>query len=282
METFLLRFPVTFSRRILNSGNQAVAAGYAVTENIERLILRVAGGSAAFLPGPPTQSAIATCTQLGPALPPGGSAIVNFTLPGPGCTPGPALVNPNELQCSMYRETLTIDAANVIAESEEQDNVSRHFFFVPSQQPRVNIATVLNPTNDPDVNVIPVRRIQILAPNLGGGPGPVTKNTHRVTINTSPPGGTFTVNPKQTAGPMGGSRVGTALTVAPVPPMGVLTAPRVFNLNVAVVPNALSPGPNRGDGLYEENYSFTFTVFSEDGCQLRQEILLVTVIHEAL
>lgn len=275
--------PITFSRRITNVGNSPVPAGYDITENIERLILTAVGGTAAFVPGSPAQSATATCTVAGPALQPGASAVIAFTLPGQNCTPGPALINPNELQCSMYRETLSIDAANVVAESEEGDNVSRHSFFIPSQQPRVNITTQLNPAGVGDLVVVPVQRIQIAAFNVAPAPGggPVARTTHRVTVATIPAGGSFTVNARQTAGPAGDSRVGTTLAVVPPPPPAAVAGPRAFNLVATFVPTAVSPISNRVDGLYEENFTFTFTVFSEDTCQFRQEVLLVTIIHEA-
>ena len=72
--------------------------------------------------------------------------------------------------------------------------------------------------------------------------------------------------------------------LVPPTPIGVLPVgvigPIVIDYNITF--DTLFVGPNIvGSGLfYEENLDTKITVISTDGCQIRQESLLVTVLHE--
>ena len=273
--------PISFQRRITNTGSRAVPAGYQITESVSQLAFQSVAGTAGYVPGDPALFTVLTCTQPGPALPPGGSELVTFTFPSAACTPGPG-ADPQPitgLNCGMYRETLTIDATGVVAESNEGDNTSNHFFFVPSPSPRINLVTTLNPNNDPRIGIIPVQQVQVPVFQFPG-PGPVTVATHQLMVRTSPPGGQFFVS---TTTPQA-SRVGNVVTVGFVPalpPMGTPSSdPQTININLTFDPAALGPLSNRPDGLYEEEFSIKVTSISTDGCLIRQETLLLKAVHE--
>lgn len=272
--------PIVIARQITNTGQAAVPAGYIVTETVEQLVFSRTAGSAGWSSGPPATHLLFTCGQLGPALNPGQSVTIQFAFPGPLCTANPPPPAPPRtvLDCGMYKETLVVDAGGDVFERNEFDNEAKHFFFVPSSQPRLNLNVTLNPNNDPMVHIVPVRRVQIPAFNYVNTP--TTVRTHTAVINSNPAGGGWIYNGIT---PVVGPLSGATGVLTPTPVVTVLpgtAASTTVNYDVTFDPMFLGPDIT-GSGLYYvENLDSKVTAISTDGCQIRQKSLLVQVLFE--
>ncbi|HEU0221178.1 MAG TPA: hypothetical protein VFR34_03060, partial [Paracoccaceae bacterium] len=182
------------------------------------------------------------------------------------------------LDCGLYRETLVTDANMAVRETNEADNVSEHFFFVPSSQGALNLNVRLNtPPGDPVLRRVlnPQPGVEVAAFNAPG-PGPVTVTTHNVRVFTAPAGGGWVINaaPATATGPSGTVAAFTpALPVIDPPP-----AP-ARNLAYRLTFDPAFLGPS-GEGLYPEEYNSKVTAIAADGCQIRQETLMSRILFE--
>ena len=255
--------PFTVTRMLTNNGSVPVAAGYPVNEQIVRLRLVSTGTAIGFVPA--LIPDIVNITQPGPALAPGASAPVTFTVAVPSC--------------GIYRETLSADMTNVVAESNEADNVGVHYFGVPGTM-AVNIAVA--PPGPGPVNVWHAN------PPFGpGNPGPpawVTNfpaaPTHVFTITPSTPGTTYFYNYRQA--PLIGSQ-GSASTLTGPPPVQPPAAPIagavVITNSVAPVAHTNAPATDILTELVVEDFVPKVTAITGDGCRVAQEAAQVKVLH---
>jgi hypothetical protein len=269
--------PITVTRNVTNTGALPVAAGYDITEEVELLVFSRTAGAAGWSSGPPATHLLYSCTQPGPALDPGDSVAVSFTFPGPGCTAAPTAPPAGALACGMYQETLTIDAGGDVAGDSAADNAATHFFFVPSALPRLNLSVTPNPNADPNQTVVPVQRVQVAAFAYPAGVGPVV--THAATIDSAPAGGGWIYNGLS---PVAGRLSGAVATLVPAPPITVAPPGAATNATYQVTFNPAFVGPNEtGSGpYYVETLDSKITAIAFDGCQIRQESLLLQLLFE--
>jgi len=269
--------PVTVTRNVTNTGTLPVSAGYDVTEEVELLVFSRTAGAAGWSSGPPATHLLYSCTQPGPALGPGESAAVSFTFPGPLCTAAPTAPPAGALACGMYQETLTIDAGGDVTEDSESDNAATHFFFVPSALPRLNLTVALNPNGDPNQTVVPVQRVQVAAFAYPAGAAPVV--THAATVDTAPAGGGWIYDG---ISPVAGRLSGATAALVPAPPLVVAPPGAATNVTYRVTFDPTFVGPNEtGSGpYYVETLDSKVTAIAFDGCQIRQESLLLQLLFE--
>jgi hypothetical protein len=117
--------PFSVQRAATNADSGAIAAGYLVRERIIRWVFQSVGGNVGWVRGDTATSVVYVDSVAGPALAAGASAPVAFdSIPA--------------LQCGLYEEELLLDVGATVTESDEGDNIARHFFFVPSPQ-RFNV-----------------------------------------------------------------------------------------------------------------------------------------------
>ncbi|MGE0120809.1 MAG: hypothetical protein AB7S71_19955 [Dongiaceae bacterium] len=269
--------PITVTRNIANTGALPVAAGYDVTEAVELLVFSRTAGAAGWSSGPPATHLLYSCTQPGPALGPGDSAAVSFTFPGPDCTAGPTAPPAGALACGMYQETLTIDAGGDVAGDSAADNAATHFFFVPSALPRLNLSVTLDPTNDPNQAIVPVQQVQVAA--FAYPAGVQTVVTHAATIDSAPAGGGWIYDGLS---PVVGRLSGATAVLVPAPPITVAPPGAPTNATYQVTFNAQFVGPNEtGSGpYYVETLDGNVTAIAFDGCQIRDQDLLLQLLFE--
>lgn len=172
---------------------------------------------------------------------------------------------------------LTIDADDVVAESNEADNVAIHYFQVPSTTQSLTINTVRNPTNNARVSLGPgPNGVEVL---LNAAPTPV--GTHRHTINAAPAGSTFTARAPTS---IVSRTAGDTLTVAPMP-LGILPAgvpgPRVVDVMMTPNPTFVGPLTDILRDAFVERIVSSLTAITTDGCLVRQASHPVGVIHPA-
>jgi len=275
--------PISVEKNIGNNGTDAVAAPYQINEDVVRMVFISVAGSAGFVPGNMAGYTAINCNQAGPRLAQGQKQVITYDLGSATCPVNPAynLINPPPtLQCGLYRETMTADSTNAVKETNENDNRSVNYFFVPSISDRINLAVVRNPNV---VNGVFVQGmiVNIVAPTLPAGPPPVV--THAVTASIVPPGSQgFTVNGISPVGP----RVsGTICAVAPALPF-LVPAGGVLPLTyTCTIPDQFFLGPTcnsflGGTPAYEEHFDSKITAIANDGCIIAQKFLQVRVFFE--
>lgn len=106
-------------RNLENNGNANVNTPYVIRDRIQPLVFQAIVGNYGFDTIPNTT--IYEETISGPQLASSAEDSISFGPIGP-------------LGCGMYKETITIDTLNTVDESNELDNQSVHYFFVPSTQ----------------------------------------------------------------------------------------------------------------------------------------------------
>ncbi|NWG87407.1 MAG: hypothetical protein HXY26_07870 [Hydrogenophilaceae bacterium] len=223
------------SRNVVNtSATTPVPAGYLVTERIVRWVFVAASGTVGWVPGDPATHTVYTQTVAGPTLGPGASAPINF---------GPV----PSLPCGLYQETLTVDAGNTVTETDEGDNVGRHFFFVPSTQNFV-------------INVIPVQT------SIVHTAGPTNTHLFRITAAGAPAWryGHFSYVANE------GS------TAATIPPRNTPGGPGPQVIQMVVTPKTHTISRF---GL-EPTVTGKITVISQDGCIIKQESAKAFIEHD--
>lgn len=249
-------YAVTVTRDSFNDGTADAPAGYQISETVERLNLVSTGSSIGFVPAPIPP--IFSQTQLGPALPSGSSTSAIFSFPVPAC--------------GIYVETLTLDGAGSVAESNETDNVAQHYFAVPGNM-LVNIT--VNPTG-------PVRMWHDQNAPAGFAPTPAGGSliTHTFTITATSPGTTFHYNYRQA--PFVGSQGSVGKLVGPppvMPPSTPVAGPIVITFQVTPRTHDDAPATDILTETVQEHFVPKVTAITSDGCFVRQNAAQVTVAH---
>jgi hypothetical protein len=248
-------YPVVIARDFVNLGNLALPAGYQLTEVVQALNLVSTGTTIGFVPS--AAPAIATLTQLGPALAPRDTATAVF-----------AFVVP---QCGMYRETLTLDATSAATESNESNNVATHDFFVPGA---MSVTVTVGPSPSE----------HMWHATAGPAPNFVTvypafpATTHTFTI--TPAAGTtyyFSYRTVPLIGALGSTGVltGPAPVLPPAAPVGGVTT-----ITFQVTPTTHNvPATDILTDLATENFVPKVTAITSDGCMVDQQTAKVRVSH---
>jgi len=263
--------PIRFSRTITNTGTDAVAAGYIVRERLVHWIFQAVGGAAGYVAGPDATHLIFECEQKGPALAPGESAMIEFEIPGTSCLQmNPTLVALTALPCGLYQETLTIDIDDDVAETDEGDNESSHFFFIPSEAD-IDIVVTFDPFNSPDISSGAAGEAVAMA---GLAPGSVA---WRLTIEVTPPGTQYRIYGES---PVVGPLAGDTGTLIPATPTGFLSGQTILDYALDTNPTYAGACNRFAPDAYEEDIGTKITVISEDGCAIRQRALPTVVWHE--
>jgi len=262
--------PLRFERAIQNTGNAAIPAGYVVRERIVHWIFQAIGGTAGYVPGPDATHLVFECEQPGPPLAPGASAVLSFEVPSAFCqqmNPPAALT---ALPCGLYQETLTIDTGDDVNETDETDNESRHFFFVPSDV-RISIVANPNPTGNPDIMVGPAAQVIVRDWAAAGS------SAWGFIISATPATARFRVFGRS---PVTGPLAGDSGMLVPATPLGPVGSPLLMTYNITPNPAFAGPCNNIAAMVYEEDISTKITVISEDGCVIRQRFVPTVVWHE--
>ncbi len=247
---------VTITRMITNSGNETVPAGYQINETVQLMQFTAVGGSAGFTPAPVPP--VTNQTVLGPALAPGDSVPVSFTVPIPAC--------------GLYLETLTVDFAGAVAETQERDNVGLHYFSVAGSM-RVNIT--VTPNNSVSLwhaNAGPAPPWAVVAPAF-----PAT--THSFTIAATTPGTTFHYSYYQPI--VNGSLGATGQLIGPAPvtpPSLPVAGPVTISHQVSARTHNVPATDILFDAAFE-HFLPRVTAITGDGCEIRQQTAQVSVVH---
>ena len=226
--------PTTFTvqRNLVNSDSGDVGDAYVIHERIQPMVFQAIVGNYGFdtIAGAPVfEQSIA-----GPQLSAFALGSADFGPIGP-------------LGCGMYKEYLSIDTLNSVAESNENDNDSEHFFFVPSTQ---NFG--LSKTE--------------LVTGVEHSIGTVVTTTFTITA-----GATFDVNYAHFS--FVATEGSTAVSIPP-PPL-LVTAGNTLNVNmeITVQEHTFTSG-------FESSIYGKVTCISEDGCIIKQEGAKVYTEHE--
>ncbi|MFC1712880.1 hypothetical protein ACFL6S_04375 [Candidatus Poribacteria bacterium] len=271
--------PITIQKSITNTGTKAIKAGYLIQESVVGWSFVAVAGTAAYVEGDLATRTVFECTQPGPALAPGETKDITFVLGGPGCPPTPSGLT--VLPCGMYKETLTLDSAYTVKETDEHDNLAGHFFLVPSDVLKIIINVVRNPDSDSRIVVAgqTVKVVSFAYPytKVPDTP-PIVAHTHNFNISIVPPTAAYTVNGRT---PIPGKLCGAsgALVPGPMP----LTSPAVVDYNVTIPDNTCVGICNSSLGnslVHEEKLNTKLTAISADGCVIAQKSVLASVIYE--
>ncbi len=259
--------PITITRTLTNTGALAVSAGYTVTETVERMKFEAVNPTRwewVEVPADP-RFIYFTCTTTGPALAPGQEVDITFTFPGPDCVGPPPPANPSVLDCGLYKETLVTDAGLTVGETDEGDNETEHFFYVPSSQGRLNMRAVPDPDNDPHIDVFPAPRPPQVAIDAKEYAGITTVRAWSVEITSVPPTAGWIVN--------GISPVTAIKAEGELVPMMQIIDPAPAPARV--VDYEVTFDPDRAEAI--EDINSKVTAITTDGCQIRQRFLKTTV-----
>nr|WP_321233508.1 hypothetical protein [uncultured Psychroserpens sp.] len=226
--------PSTFEvrRNLINNGNANVNDAYVIRDRIQPMVFQAIVGNYGFDTIP--NMTIYDETINGPLLNASQSDTISFGPIGP-------------LGCGMYKETITIDTLNTVGESNELDNESIHYFFVPSTQ---NFGLTKN-------------EIVTGAPHTDG--------QIITTIFTITAGPTFSVDYAHFT--FVSTEGSTAKTFPPAP----VTIPAGTSLNVSM---EITVKEHTFTSGFESSITGKITAISEDGCIIRQETAKVYVEHE--
>jgi hypothetical protein len=264
--------PIHFTRTITNTSKTPVSAGYIIRERVVHWIFRAIAGTAGYIEGPASTHLILECQQPGPALAPGASATIDFMFPGPQCRqinpPGATLT---ALPCGLYQETLTIDTNNNVRETNEGDNESKHFFFVPSNVQKINI-TVLPDPAIPNANMRIVAGRIIALPNT-----PPNTPALRFIVAPIPLTAVYSVRGRNI---VIGSLAGNRGVHFPALPIVNTTGITGIAYNVTTNPNYVGACTDILNNVYEEKIDSKITAISLDGCVIAQKVGKVSVWHE--
>jgi hypothetical protein len=108
-----------------NIGKAAVPPGYVISFKLYAMtFLAVVGGQAGYSKG----GLVASASMMGPALAPGAKASMSKPTAGAGSFT-PQL--PNPLPCGLYELVITIDTADLVVESNKNDNVCISYIYAP-------------------------------------------------------------------------------------------------------------------------------------------------------
>ena len=242
--------PFTATRTLTNTSSTTPAsAGYAVTDTIVRWVFVAAAGRAGWVPGDPATHTVFSQTVSGPALAPGASTTIGF---------GPVL-GAAALPCGLYRQTITADSGGALSESSKSDNVTQHFFFIPSTQ-QFNIA----------VNAL-------LPGNTMFHEPAVPTATHNFTITTATTGPPTAPPAPQWVFAHFTWQANEGSMADAMPPPAAPGGPAPQLITMRVTP--------RTHGIPALGFAHTvtgkITVISRDGCVIKQESATVLVEHKS-
>lgn len=226
------------TRAITNDSSVAAPGGYEVTDVVTQWVFTANTGSYGFSAGDPATHTVFSGSAVGPALAPGQTQSLSF---------GPM----PPLACGLYQETLTIDVGGDVVESNEADNSSSHFFFVPSdQQFAINVTTLTSGINH-DAGDTPTHIFNIV-PLL-----PTASWTYAHFTFVATEGSTAYTDPAPPVPAPGGPGGLTTITMHVVPKEHKI--------------------PSLG---FQPTVTGKVTLISEDGCVIRQRTARVFVEHE--
>jgi hypothetical protein len=226
--------PTTFTveRNLLNSDSGDVTDAYVINERIQPMVFQAIVGNYGF-------DTIAGATVFEEAV--AGPQLSAFALDPISFGPiGP-------LGCGMYKEYLWIDTLNSVAETNENDNLSEHYFFVPSTQ---------------NFGLSKTELVTGVEHSIG------TAITTTFTITA---GATFDVEYAHFT--FVATEGSTAVTIPPPP----VTVPAGTVLNVNMQINVQEHTFTSG---FESSIYGKVTCISEDGCIIKQEGAKVYTEHE--
>lgn len=249
-------YPLTVTRDFGNDGAVNSPAGYRVSETVERLVLRSTGTMIGFIPAP--MPPVFAGTFIGPALAVGSTSSAVFTFPVPAC--------------GIYRETLRLDSTNAVAESNENDNIAVHHFFVPGNM-QVTITKTPNSATT-------------FWHGPAGGPSWATPIpgpsiiSHTFVIAAATPGTTFHYN--YPTAPVIGALGSVALFTGPppvMPPAPPVAGPIAISLQITPNGHNDSPMTDILTETAQERFSMKVTAITSDACTVQQSAGQVTVVH---
>ena len=219
-------------RNITNSDSGDVTDAYVIHERIQPMVFQAIVGNYGFDTIP--DATVFEQTIAGPQLSAFALDSVTFGPIGP-------------LACGMYKEYLRIDTLNTVSETNENDNNSEHYFFVPSTQ---------------NFGLSKVEMVTGVEHSVG------TVITTRFTITA---GATFDVEYAHFS--FVATEGSTAVTIPP-PPVNV-PAGTVLNVDmqITVQEHTFTSG-------FESSIYGKVTCISEDGCIIKQEGTKVFTEHE--
>lgn len=234
----------TIGRDFSNTSNFAPTAGnYLYSLVIRQMIFRSynLGGRiiTGWVPGPDATHTVFTADEIGPALNPGETFRAEFR----DIDPVLDFNSPRDSRCGLYQATLQVDSDDFVAETNEQDNVVRHYFFIPSRQ-------IFNLSVTPH------------APVTLRGPGKVATHTFKIS-------GVGSIGPVvvdyRSFSTQGNLNIN--LETTPAPPVRRTVTPT----NPVTIKMFATP-------IRQGSASGKITVFSEDGCIIKQESAQVNYI----
>ena len=238
--------PFTIGRDFTNTANFAPAAGnYLYSLVIRQMIFQSfnLGGQliTGWVPGPDATHTVYERDEIGPALNPGETFRAEFNHIDPALD----FNTPRDSRCGLYEATLQVDSDDFIAETNEQDNVVRHYFFIPSRQ-------IFN------LKVLPPRPVTIR--------GRAKVQTHTFEISGVGGIGPVMVDYRQFS--VQGGLID--LSTNPKPPtLGINVTP-TKPATIKMFAKPLAQGNSSASGK--------ITVFSKDGCIIKQESAQVNYV----
>ena len=171
----------------------------------------------------------------------------------------------------MYQETLTLDAASAATESNEQNNVAIHHFFVPGA---MSVTVTVGPRPSEHMwhaSIGPAPNFTTVYPAF-----PATTHTFTIT----PAAGTtyyFSYRTAPLNGALGsrGVLVGPAPVLPPAAPVGGVTT-----ITFQVTPTTHNvPATDILRDVATENFVPKVTAITSDGCTVNQQSAKVQVSH---
>ncbi|OUS02068.1 hypothetical protein A9Q86_05300 [Flavobacteriales bacterium 33_180_T64] len=219
-------------RNLTNNGNADVNTAYVIRERIQPMVFKAIVGNYGFDTIP--NAIIYEETISGPQLTTSQLDSIIFGPIGP-------------LTCGMYKETISIDTLNTVSESNEFDNESIHYFFVPSTQ---NFGLTKNE----------------LLTGVPHSDGSITTTTFTITAGTN-----FSVDYAHFS--YVATEGSTAVTFPPPPVTIAAGASLTIRMEIKVIEHTFSSG-------FESSINGKVTAISEDGCIIKQESAKIYVEHK--
>jgi hypothetical protein len=233
--------PFTIEREFRNTSNfTPLPADYFYSLEIRQMVFRSFNLGDNFISGwvagPDNTHLLYAEDRVGPALNPGESFRAEFS----DIDPTFDFNTLRDSRCGLYEAKLRVDSDSFVNESNEQDNEVRHYFFIPSRQ-------LFN---------LKVKQVAALPLRAAG-----KTHTHTFEISGVGAAGPVIVDYMQFS-TQGGMNI--KLDTNPKPPKrGISINPAAAPAEIKMFATPLSQGASSASGK--------ITVFSEDGCIIKQE-----------
>ena len=278
----------SMSGTIANNGNAVLAAGYTVEATITTMLLKVVGGTAAFVQG----VTLFDCKKSGPSIASGQSKVMTFSFGKGGCPPlklNGALIT--ILPCGLYCETLTITGTS---QGKPFKSKCMRYIYVPSSVKDIKIDLTSNPDGLPltpngYVEIGYKDRFNLVAPLC---PKSSFKgNAVKIVITAKPGQSLFIATGKGRIDQVSGASTDFSPTLPLGKPAGI-KGPRTINYVLTVPNTRFASAPCNDIGpppCYEAKLDTTITVISVErssvgslifGCVIRQKTLRVSALFE--